>query len=142
MWIKRTRKSEKSREKVAEQETGKITGEGGGFTGNYNKEKEKKSCCEILEFPTEKWILINWNRRKRDWYGGWRKGGWGRGVTAGKDLGAQFILIFNSTRHIFIFENKIWQLILKSYLFLLKWAEKNCKTMSKELGCEEIQWPI
>lgn len=38
---------------MAEQETSDITG-GGGFKGNYNKEKDKKSCGEILEFPMEK----------------------------------------------------------------------------------------
>lgn len=46
-------KSERSREEVAEQETGDITG-GGGFKGNSSKEKDKKCCGKILEFPTEK----------------------------------------------------------------------------------------
>lgn len=90
---KENREIWEKQEKGAEQETGKVTG-GGGFKGNYNR--EKKSCCEILEFPTEKWILINWNRRKREWYEGGRKGSQGRGVTTAKDWGTPFIIIFNS----------------------------------------------
>lgn len=57
------------------------------------KRKDEKACCKILEFPTEKLIIINWDRRKREWYR--RK----RIVSTAKDLGAQFTIIFNSTSH-------------------------------------------